>query len=582
MGIRDTIAKAFAGRGFDVVKARRKTDEVFRPEFDYTRLGRTRGIQLPLSPIHPMDIEEVAKLSVVIRTAVTNIRNEVFRRGYEWSPRFIQKCLRCDKEFDVKRQKCDNDKCECTEFVEPSEKERKRAEEFFEKVNKNRENLMWVLSQFEQDLLIHDDAYLVFIKEYLWDGKGKVVHSNVKEIIRGSPLFMRCIGDRRGNRGGVYFVCLQHRDFISQDPEDRCQQCNSKLYDVWYVGTEWGEKPTEFYVGPSDEDEGECLKVSRYSPTLLYGTSLLLSCWKLVVSLLYMENYIHEYYRYMRRPRGFIAVNTKSAEALQRWWDNISRRVQEDPHYTPLVAIENEQGRGRVQFVPLDSTLYEMQYIQVRDEFRDRIFALYGVSREFVNAQRAGVGLANEGLQILVTNRMVEWCQTSYNDVVFPYLLAQLRIKDWDLRLKPSEAKDQMATLARFDKKVDIAKKVMTLGYDIEMEVNGSGDDLDNYYFVYRKKDLPPVRATGIPPPLGMPGMPTFPAFEPSPLSAIPPPAAGELPMPTKEEITGYNEQGQAAGGQPTGQRMKPSRQRFSGEPEVPQYHKSEKDENDT
>lgn len=47
---------------------------------------------------------------------------------------------------------------------------------------------------------------------------------------------------------------------------------------------------TEFYVGPSEEDSGECIKVSRYSPTLLYGTSLLLSCWKLVVSLLYMEN----------------------------------------------------------------------------------------------------------------------------------------------------------------------------------------------------------------------------------------------------------------------------------------------------
>lgn len=579
MGVRDRVAKFIAGSGFTISKARRDPSEVFRPEFSYERLGRTRGIQLPLSPIHPIDIEEVSKLSVVIRTAVTNIRNEIFRRGYEWSPKFTQKCLRCDKEFNVKQSKCDNDKCGCEEFVEPSEKEKDRAEEFFKVLNKNRDNLMWTLSQFEQDILTHDDGYLIFIKDYLWDSQGKVVHSTVKEIIRGSPIFMRCVGDRRGNRGGVYFVCLQHRDYISQDPEDRCPQCNSKLYDVWYVGTEYGEKPTEFYVGPSEDDPGECLKISRYSPTLLYGTSLILSCWKLVVSLLYMENYIHEYYRHMRRPRGFLAVNTKSAESLQRWWDGVSRRVMEDPFYQPLIAYEGEQGRGRVQFVTLDSTLYEMQYIQVRDEFRDRIFAIYGVSREFVNAQRSGVGLANEGLQILVTNRMVEWCQSTYNDVVFPYLLEQLRIKDWNLRLKPSEAKDQMASLARFDKKVDIAKKVMTLGFDIDMEVHGPGDDLDNYYFIYKKRDLPMARVPGALPPPGMP-RPLMPS-DLGPMGPGAPPIPvpeGELPMPTKEEITGYNEQGQTAGGQPVGQRMKPSRQRFSGEPEAVQYHKSEND----
>ena len=67
MGIRDRIAKAVADAGFTISKARRDASEVFRPEFDYTRLGRTRGIQLPLSPIHPVDIEEVAKLSVVVR-----------------------------------------------------------------------------------------------------------------------------------------------------------------------------------------------------------------------------------------------------------------------------------------------------------------------------------------------------------------------------------------------------------------------------------------------------------------------------------------------------------------------------------
>ena len=54
-------------------------------------------------------------------------------------------------------------------------------------------------------------------------------------------------------------------------------------------------------------------------------------------------------------------------------------------------------------------TLEEMQYITVRDEMRQRIASFYGVSNVFMMDTGKSGGLNNEGLQVLVTNRAVEF-----------------------------------------------------------------------------------------------------------------------------------------------------------------------------
>jgi hypothetical protein len=63
---------------------------------------------------------------------------------------------------------------------------------------------------------------------------------------------------------------------------------------VWIVGTEWGEKPTEFYIGPNEFDDGEVLHFSRNAPTLLYGQSLFLSSWKNLLTEMYLVSGLQE------------------------------------------------------------------------------------------------------------------------------------------------------------------------------------------------------------------------------------------------------------------------------------------------
>ena len=82
-------------------------------------------------------------------------------------------------------------------------------------------------------------------------------------------------------------------------------------------------------------------------------------------------------------------------------------------------------------------------------------------------------GLNNEGMQILVTNRAVQMAQTVYNNYVFPFLIKQFGITDWDLKLPPSEEEDEIASLRKKELEVSIAAAIKNLGFEVDMDEDG-------------------------------------------------------------------------------------------------------------
>ena len=82
-------------------------------------------------------------------------------------------------------------------------------------------------------------------------------------------------------------------------------------------------------------------------------------------------------------------------------------------------------------------------------------------------------GLNNEGMQILVTNRAVQKAQTVYNNYVFPFLIKQFGITDWQLKLPPSEEEDEIAVLRKREIEVAIAASIKNLGFEVEMDEDG-------------------------------------------------------------------------------------------------------------
>jgi hypothetical protein len=187
-----------------------------------------------------------------------------------------------------------------------------------------------------------------------------------------------------------------------------------------------------------------------------------------------MDNYINSSYSKARMPRGILAVQTRNIESMKSFWRSVKEKMEQDPHFIPIMGIEAENGRGAVEWVKFMDSLQEMDYVAVKDDLRQRISGFYGVSNVFMADSSASGGLNNEGMQILVTNRAVEMAQTIWNKYVFPFFVKEFGITDWELKLPPSEEEDELAVLRLREIEIQIAASIKNLGFDVEMDAKGN------------------------------------------------------------------------------------------------------------
>jgi len=159
---------------------------------------------------------------------------------------------------------------------------------------------------------------------------------------------------------------------------------------------------------------------------------------------------------------------------MKSFWRAVKEKMEQDPHFIPVMGIEAENGKGAVEWIKFMDSLKEMDYVSVKDDLRDRISAFYGVSKVFMADNTTSGGLNNEGMQILVTNRAVQMAQNVYNNYVFPFLVKQFGITDWDLKLPPSEEEDEIAVLRKREIEVNIAASTKNLGFEVDMDEDGN------------------------------------------------------------------------------------------------------------
>ena len=264
-----------------------------------------------------------------------------------------------------------------------------------------------------------------------------------------------------------------------------------------------GSGKTQYYL------EGEVLHISKYNPSKLYGRSPVNTMWRQAMTLTAMDNYMYTAYQKRRSPKGIISVTTDNLESMKSFWKSVDEKMERDPHYIPKVGIESSTGRGGVNWVKFMDTLEEMQYIAVRDEMRNRIAAFYGVSSIFMVDSGKSGGLNNEGMQILVTNRAVEFGQKVYTDVLFPRMLKQMDVTDWKITLYPNEEEDEITRLRRDEMEVNLAQRMAMLGYKPELMEQGDRDIRFTYREIDPSQDGAPPMPPGMSPPPGLPGAAT-------------------------------------------------------------------------
>jgi len=435
------------------------------------------GIQEKKHPQHILGpaLYNVADQSVVVRTCITQLKTEIFRRGYQWEKAFYKKCTSCGEEYQSEVDECSV--CAGLEFRGPDPMQKKYAEKMVNGyVNKSDQLFVDVLKEIERDLNVADDAYLIFVKEYYVDELGNIKLHKVKELYRGDPLTMYIDVDNDGDRGTSHYTCVTHREVYTDDPHENCPECNASLHPVVYVNRVHGHE--QYYI------EGEVVHVSKFSPSRLYGTSPIITLWSHITTLLAMENYINTSYSKARTPKGILAVQTNNMDSLIRYWRGVKEKLEKDPHYIPIMGIETEAGgRGEVKWVPFMQSLKEMDYSAVKDDLRMRIGAFYGISPIFQADNTTGGGLNNEGLQITVTNRTIELAQSVYNKYIFPYMERQFGVTDWNIRLLRSEEEDDVHAMRRRETEVNIAGQMKNLGFDVDMDEDGN--------FIFKKMIKP-------------------------------------------------------------------------------------------
>lgn len=473
----------------DLRKSLSRVQENTRPSLDLYEGYGYDSVRLPFLPYGYRVLYDIVRASDILRNVIGSLKGEMFRNGFEFEPKWKNKCLQCGREFEFETTECDN--CGFKQFDSPNFLIADGLDEKFKCVNENNQSLLEVLEQFEDDLNITDDGYLLFVKDYTLNSTGKIVAGQIQELLRVNPGRIRMLTDKEGRpgrnlSGEKVFTCPKHRDtLIVGDKETHCKQCGGMLYRTYYFAFR-GEGEGENRIYYIDD---EVIHVSKYMPSLTYGYSPVYAVWQKTIALLEQDKYIKDSYFLQRAPKGLLLVNTSNQNALFKAWDWLLDKLDPkrgvNPNMVYPLGIESNSQRGNVaQYINFMQSLQEMQYTESRNEFRRSIGAIYGVMPLFQADTSTSGGLNNEGLQITVTNRAVEKGQKIYNEKVLPEILRQYGVTEFELILLPSEEKDEMAELQREQLKIQNAQIMHSMGFEIELDEEGE------FVFSGEAKDL--------------------------------------------------------------------------------------------
>ena len=239
--------------------------------------------------------------------------------------------------------------------------------------------------------------------------------------------------------------------------------------------------------------DNEIIHLSKFSPSETYGWSPVLTIFEKALTLIGMDKNLYRYFFERKMPAAMVMVTTDDPESLRREREHIAAQTRLDPNYIPMVAVSARNQRGRVDMVRLFHTLQEMDYLPVREEIRERVAAMWGVTPAWQGAPEAFGGLSTQTQQLVVMSRVVESDQRLFLEKVFPAILKALGITDYELQLPNPEEKAETTRLSMAQQKVQIVTQFAQLGFDVKLKEEGVA--LDAVEFVISGEPVAGVMA---------------------------------------------------------------------------------------
>ena len=415
-------------------------------ENDFFSLNRSQSWGVFDTTVGTAELVQLSVYSDVLLKVHNALRNEMFRNGYKYEAKTTY-------ENDLQL---------------------KKIESTIGKANFNNQKLTEVFMEFENDLNVLDNAYLLARKNFFVNGYNEIIGAEVQEFLRLDPMSVEMIFDTTNRLGHnkegqpVYFNPEDRSQITKETHNENGIKNMNACYKVRSEKNTTGGKTGYQYF-----DSSEILHASKYHPTKTYGFSPLYSLYNKLITLINLDYYIKQYYSGDKVPKGILTVNTSNATGFMGFWDTFIEKVRRNPHSVNPLIHQSGDGKDPIKWVDFMKNLTEMQYTDVRNEIRSQVGSMFHVSPVFQNDVSTGGGLNNEGLQITVTDRGVEFGQKVYNEKVLPWMSEQMGITDYDWEILPSRDQDKVYDKDLRLKEIAIAKATAELGIKVTMNETG-------------------------------------------------------------------------------------------------------------
>lgn len=420
----------------------------------------------------------------VLRTIIKAIVWETFRNGVYLKERFIVKCPKCEAEYNEPQNICEV--CGNKKLKAPNKYERVKIDKWMKRVNYNNQTLINVLEDIDWNLNIFDNAYVVVRKRYIYNNEGRLIGAKPIELLSGDVKSIVLLMNQNGRLGydendNMLFVCPVHRDRLIQVSESdynekgyiKCPICGKESLQAF---AEYGMVAgglTGMSASASDNKyylcRGEILHVKKFTPGIGYGFPMPSTIAVKVLVLMKMDSYVLAGYSLGRPPKGLLILKG-NRDSIAKSWDYIEEMSRRNPWtIAPLVIEGYEKYSGKIaEWIDLSLKMDETMLVQYRDELRRSIGVCYGVMPMFQGDMSVGGGLANEGLQITITNRTIEHEHSIMNEIL-EWISKQYGFNNYSILMKPHEEKDLVAQLHRIDMRMKIAKELIGMGYNVQI-----------------------------------------------------------------------------------------------------------------
>ena len=469
-----------------------------------------------------IDLYTIAFAVTEVRTVITRLRDEVFRRGGETEPAFDKKCPVCGREYQENEDYCtiedeehsnavaavekrvlngtgENDEELNSEIdevfpegrvplIEPDPDEFDKMEAFFESVNAFSQTFIDVLSELEDDLNIVDDAFLHLIFEYL-EGNAEDpetnqvrkihTHGKLLQLLRVDPTSIEFDLSTRGVPGESNWFCLEHRDQSSTEKGGSCPECEAKMTPAFFkmkIDTSTTAQPatgkakataTHFEFLAS----WEVIHQSKFTPSRTYGYPPMLTVMDKALTLWGMDRLMYAQMYERKLPRGIIVTVTSDTDGFLRQKREIEQRIAVDPNYIPWIAIRPAQrATAKTEWVALQPSPKEMQYTEVRQEVASRAASMWGMPPLFQGNLEGVGGMNTETQQIVIAGRIIEADQHRFNHKIIAKVLRALGIEGWTFTLMPPEELQVDRDLDVLQKRTEVAERMWKLGFNLDWQ----------------------------------------------------------------------------------------------------------------